>query len=188
MNIKLYEYSPKGEAAVFAPHNFTTDYSSTKTKIAVWLQGKGTLKWPRKHVKEHDIECSDGFRYAECRRLYDAYGWWAGLEYVKKCRITCDADAGRFVCIARSVPDAEILDLIQEKTGFLIRKNTDRLLCLGVFLFPIIELDTHLKTEFGYSEDEHGSMKDFVSAKWGEDFCTRLQNLWSTDEVADKLS
>jgi hypothetical protein len=178
MKIKIYEYTKRGEKTLFAPHSHTTDYDSTKTKVAVFLRGKGLIKWPRRQVIEHEVECSDTFHYSECALLYKGYGWHVAVEYVKQCRITADIAADSYVCIARSVPDAAVLDEIQETIGFDIRSNTGRLICLGVFLFPICELDDFLKKEYGYTEDEHGSMQDFVTANWGEAFCQRMESLW----------
>ena len=39
----------------------------------------------------------------------------------------------------------------------------------GKYIMDILNLDTHLHTKFGYKEEEHGSMEDFIKLKWGDE-------------------
>jgi hypothetical protein len=175
MNIKIYEYAEKGNLPMYAPHSWSTDI--LKTKVRVFISGQGWMNWPKKMIVEHEEECPNTFTYAECRRLYDTYGFVIAEHYVEECGITCDASAGAYVCIARGVTEAGDLDMVQDLFKFNIRANTGRLICLGVFCFPICELDEHFHKQFGYEEEKHGSMSDFITEKWGPEICEKVEKL-----------
>lgn len=41
----------------------------------------------------------------------------------------------------------------------------------------IIKLDDILHERHGYTEEEHGSMRDFITLKWGTEFCSFIIEL-----------
>ena len=45
-------------------------------------------------------------------------------------------------------------------------------------LFDVIKFDDILHDRFGYSEEEHGSMNDFITMKWGAEFCSFMKELY----------
>lgn len=175
MNIKIYEYTGEDGVKLLAPHTWSTEIK--KARIKNFIYGIGPVNWPKKKVIEHEEECPDKFSYAECRRLYDKYNFYIAEHYVQECRITCDISARSYVYIARAPKDASVLDMIQDTFKFNIREHTDSLIVFGTFLFPLVEFDDHMHKEFDYKEEEHGSLKDFITKKWGPEICEKVEGV-----------
>lgn len=47
----------------------------------------------------------------------------------------------------------------------------------GRYVFDLFAFDDWLHTEHGYEEEKHGSMADFVTAKWGAEAATFIRSI-----------
>lgn len=184
--MKIYKYHRRGKPDDFYAHSWSVEELSNHIKI--FVKGRGTVKLPKKNITEIDIDVAEEWSYGEIHRLWYAYGKHVTEEYCRN-RLPCaEVCIPVYLVIASRCTDAPFLDVIRDKAGFNVYGGAYSFAAFGLFMFPIMEFDDHLIKEHGYDIEKHGSMKDFCADKWGEDFCIRLQNLWSTDENTAELS
>ncbi len=69
-----------------------------------------------------------------------------------------------------SKEDYRLFDEFEELTGIdLLNYNDNRLTMLtGRYSLHITKLDDTLHRTYDYTEEEHGSMKDFITTKWSK--------------------
>jgi hypothetical protein len=179
--MKIYKRERRGHVPEFYPNTWSTEQKKTHTHI--FVKGRGYIRVPNKQLTEQELEVAAKWSWAELRRVFTTYGRAVAYEYGRNKLPCAEFCIPIYITIAKDVTDAEALDELEEKTGFKVYKGAYKLAVFGIFLFPILEFDDYLHKEHGYTEEEHGSMKEFVTMKWGDDFCNKMESLWSHEEA-----
>jgi hypothetical protein len=173
MKMKVYKVTEKDGNEKFYADSYSVEHK--KTTINIFVMGKGIVKFPRKKVAELEIEVAEKWSYAELRRILDDHGEHVAKRYAERKLPCAECCIRSYLYIAKQSKDPAFMDELAEKAGFEVYRHTSNVICFGIFLFPIAELDDWLKTHHGYTEEDHGSMKDFCTFKWGQEFTDKLE-------------
>jgi hypothetical protein len=132
-------------------------------KVEFFKKGDGYKKVAESKVSQFMIEDMRKLDYTKIKNTYDKYGRETTMELLRECPEIkdCEMALPAYITIANGAKNTEHLNLL-EKFGFSIRRNVDKLICFGMFSFPVIALDDFCHLEKGYSEEKHGSLKNFL--------------------------
>ena len=79
------------------------------------------------------------------------------------------------------LPSKEVYEKFKMFFGIDLANYQDTLLMVVTrqFSFDIFAFDTYCKKFLGYREEKDGSLKDFITKKYGEDACKLIMDLLS---------
>jgi hypothetical protein len=78
-----------------------------------------------------------------------------------------------------STLDAGMLDAFEQAFGLVMVGFADKLFCgiLHRFVFDVVKFDEYCHAELGYTEEEHGSLHDFIVIKSTEELAGYIKSV-----------
>jgi hypothetical protein len=157
---------------------FPTWMSSIKgTRLEVFIRGRGWFKFPAKDFVEGLAPILDTMDPWEVSKYSSTFGEHATKSCLdrKMAGIMVDGQYAMLMRCASSVPRkfAEEFKAAFEAdlAGFYEYYNS----VFGRWSFDLPAFDEWLHKHRGYDEEKNGSLKDFLTARWGEGFADRFK-------------
>jgi len=156
----VYEYRKNKNESIYFPDTWSNEFK--ENKVTFFIRGTGYKTVSKNKVFEVDNINMPKFNYEKLAEVFEKYG----KEVCKQLIWESDCPGAEIsyyyiICIAAQAKNPKHLDILREKFDFDVYRHSSKLICLGIYIFPVIEFDKHLH-KLGYKEEIHGSINDYL--------------------------